>query len=340
VRILIVGSSFRGYNNIFEKGFKEIGHYVEVFVAKGLNELKEETKKTKIGINELINNQSEDILLHYKKFNPDFVFVRLGNYISDESVVEMSKKSITTVYLGDSLIVYPEMKEKAIFYDIIFSYEQRDVDFFCSMGLKSYPLMGVFDEDQYFPVSIEKDIDISFIGAMYDERIMLLNKLSKDFHDKKLHFIGNYSKKKYLLNYIFIFTSKMKKSFFNHTVDYREANLIYNRSKICLNLNRKEANTGWNSRLCEILGTNSFQLTNFNETSFNEFENCLEMFKDYEELKDKIDYFLSNEDRIKIASKGYEKVKYHTNKVKLNELLMWVESFEDLMSKIHESIKK
>jgi len=269
-----------------------------------------------------IDNQEVYIRKIFDEFLPNFVFVRLGNYLSNEIVKYMRKSSITILYLGDSLQLYPEMKEKVFDYDAVFSYENSDVDILRSKGINVYPLMGVYDKTQYYPLKIIKDIDISFIGAMYDERIKILKRISKDFSEFKLLFIGNYSKKKYLIDYIFHFNKKMRLSYMNTTVNFREANEIYNRSKICLNLNRKEANTGWNSRLCEILGTQSLQVVNYNKIVLDEFGDGIVTFTDYDDLKDKIQYFLTNDlDRNEIARKGYNAVSKHTNDAKLREVI-------------------
>ena len=87
---------------------------------------------------------------------------------------------------------------------------------------------------------------------------------------------------------------------------------IFHLSKINLNFTSKPIRTGLPLRIWDILGAGGFVLTNYQTeiTEYFEIGNELETFSSEEELLDKISYYLTHEEeRCKIARRGYEKAK-------------------------------
>ena len=97
------------------------------------------------------------------------------------------------------------------------------------------------------------------------------------------------------------------------TVDYaKEMPSLFRSSRINLNPTLKKITSGIPLRALDILGCGGFLLTNFQPEIEEFFEDGKEvvMYKSMEEALDKAKYFLSHEEeRTKIAEKGYEKVK-------------------------------
>lgn len=96
-------------------------------------------------------------------------------------------------------------------------------------------------------------------------------------------------------------------------VDYTtEMPRIFRQSKINLNITLRSITSGVPLRVFDILGAGGFCLTNYQECIMEHFENGKElvMYGSAEEMLDMIDYYLAHEDeRLKIAKNGHEKVK-------------------------------
>lgn len=100
---------------------------------------------------------------------------------------------------------------------------------------------------------------------------------------------------------------------------------VFHLSKINLNMTIKPIQTGLPLRIFDILGCGGFLMTNYQQELTEHFEigADLEAYTSLEELVDKCAYYLQHEDeRIRIARNGYEKVKqYHTYVNRMAEIL-------------------
>lgn len=95
-----------------------------------------------------------------------------------------------------------------------------------------------------------------------------------------------------------------------------EMPLVFNQSKINLNITIRPIQTGLSLRVFDVMGCGGFLMTNY-QAELPEYFDIgvdLEAFSSKEELVDKVVYYLAHDDeRQKIAISGYEKVsKYHT----------------------------
>ena len=130
-----------------------------------------------------------------------------------------------------------------------------------------------------------------------------------------------------------IFTDDMEPEFGlakkHGTVDYwSQAPLIYNRSKINLNLSLKSIRTGIPLRVFDILSCGGFCMTNKQPELGLYFKDGIDLvtFDSYEDLQKKTEYYLSHEDeRRNIALNGYEKVKkLHQYSNRLDEMKKYI----------------
>ena len=101
------------------------------------------------------------------------------------------------------------------------------------------------------------------------------------------------------------------------TADYwNEAPVIFNSSKINLNLSLRSIRSGIPLRVWDILGAGGFCITNFQPELPLFFEDGVNIvwFKSLSELVEKVKYYLQHEDeRTEVARKGRELVeKYHS----------------------------
>ena len=104
-----------------------------------------------------------------------------------------------------------------------------------------------------------------------------------------------------------------------------EMPIIFNQSKINLNLTAKSIRSGLSLRIFDVLGCEGFLITNYQAElpeHFNIGED-LEAYTSLDDLIGKCEYYLSHDkERREIAHNGFEKVKkYHTYDIRLTQML-------------------
>lgn len=141
-------------------------------------------------------------------------------------------------------------------------------------------LINGFDEHvQYIDKECKKDIDITFIGNILPRRRLILDNLKKNFNIYECQAYGENMTK------------------------------VFNRSKIVINIHA-ENYLDTETRIFEALGCGAFVITEklSSESPFINNAHLVEV-DNIEDLKDRIQYYLSNESERKIiAQNGYEEV--------------------------------
>lgn len=104
-----------------------------------------------------------------------------------------------------------------------------------------------------------------------------------------------------------------------------EMPIIFNQSKINLNLTAKSIRSGLSLRIFDVLGCEGFLITNYQEELPEHFVigEDLEAYDSLDTLISKCEYYLTHEnDRKEIAHNGFTKVqKYHTYDTRLTQML-------------------
>lgn len=104
-----------------------------------------------------------------------------------------------------------------------------------------------------------------------------------------------------------------------------EMPIIFNTSKINLNITTKTIKSGISQRVFDVLACGGFLISNYQEELYEFFTpgEDLEIFSSIEELADKIQYYLTHEDeRLRIARCGNQTVnKYHNTGIRLQQIL-------------------
>lgn len=93
---------------------------------------------------------------------------------------------------------------------------------------------------------------------------------------------------------------------------YTDMNKIFYLSRINLNITLPSIETGMPQRILDIMGSGGFVLTNYQREIEDYFEigKEIEVFRDLDELMEKVPYYLSHEEeRLQIAMNGYQKVR-------------------------------
>lgn len=101
--------------------------------------------------------------------------------------------------------------------------------------------------------------------------------------------------------------------------------LIFNNSKINLQITARTIETGLSQRVWDVLSSGGFLLMNYQEELFDYFEPGTDMdyFESPEDMMAKIDFYLAHDDiREQVARNGFEKVsKLHTPQIRMKSIL-------------------
>lgn len=242
------------------------------------------------------------------KEKPDVLLVVQGLQVLPDTLDRLRQHCVTVLSLSDRLSLFPQLYGRVSHYDIVFTYSKEEIENLRALGVSAYYSYMGYDDSVYHPVSTVKDIDICFVGTMYPERREILEKVALDFSQYNIAFYGRYATPFEPDEYLrWIRKSEFHRAFKNKKLKRDDVNKLYNRSKICLNINRKNMTNEWTPRIIEIMGTNSFQLVERNALIEKDFNDCVCMYDNYDNLKEYIKYYLDNDaERCAIAEKGYE----------------------------------
>lgn len=313
--VLIVGPNFYGYSNSVQKAFIELGFNTKVltFSDNDVETLGEkitfhlsknkttffDKKRTKF--TELFKNV-------YDEFKPTIVFIIKGSALLP-SAIEHAKNSITILWMMDSIFRNTYSYNLRNLVNHLFLFEKTDVDrLLKEENIKAHFLPLALDETVYYPIENKKDIDLLFVGALYANRIELLNRVIKHFPNKKIKIYGHlFSPLRQPFQYLF---RKNKHIFTNKNIDPTGLNKLYSQAKVCLNIHHQQSQTGVNQRFFEILGAKALELTDakpFIEENFTKTD--LLWYANEQEMIAQIEYALNNYEKMQpIINSGYAKV--------------------------------
>lgn len=158
--------------------------------------------------------------------------------------------------------------------------------------------------------------DVCFVGSLTRKRQEMLKQVRNDSY--KLRIWGDIPQGLKINDFL--------KSYYLGKAYGDKMIKIFNASKIVINFQPQDMISGGNMRTYEIAGSGTFQLTDkIDKERFEDGKNLV-LFKDVNDLKRKIKYFLKNEgERKKIAEEGQKNVyKYHTYKNHFSYLLKYI----------------
>jgi spore maturation protein CgeB len=196
------------------------------------------------------------ILTTYNKYCPDIVLIIKGDTITKETVLKM-KRSKNVLWMLDGIYYNSQSIKLVDKMNAVFLFEKSDVDSIKNLNKNTFYLPSAFDDQIFKELHLKRDIDILFIGSLHESRIKLLEKIHKEFPQLVMKvFCERYRLYKSPVKY---FKSLNDKIFINRFVTPIEANILYNRSKVCLNMHHPQSVYGINPRFFEILGANALQ---------------------------------------------------------------------------------
>lgn len=252
-----------------------------------------------------------------KQKSYDIVYMISGAGLPREAF-ELLAPYNTYIQLLDGIKRFKHLEADVSYFKHVYCFDYDDVSYLT----EKYPNISVeyrpvyYDNRIFYPdESTVRDIDISFIGSTYPNRLRALERVTQYVADHGLSMlVGGYWYKgrhwwkriqfnhrhKWLLPYLE-----------NRLFSAEEAAAVYRRSKICLNINCED-HKSLNPRTFEILATKSFQLMDSGPLSHGllDLSRDLCLYDDLDDMIEKIDYYLHHEqERQRIADTGFEHVK-------------------------------
>ncbi|HEM3688434.1 TPA: glycosyltransferase [Streptococcus suis] len=336
MKIMIICPHFRGIEYGVVKSFERLGHEVHpLYFNVGMDKCHYYQRiklKLHLSINEFLLKEkrkfNERVLAEYNRILPEYVYVIQGRWMSEKTIDTIKQKSFISLYLWDMVSLFPEMVSTFKHYDIIYSFDNNDTRELLKQGINARYKPSGYDQGVYHKINSQKKYDISFIGAMYSDRVVLLKKLIDRFPDIRWGIYGEIAPIRMPAKWIKWRLSPDYKYFKNKNIEKAEVNRVYNESRIVLSIVRSNQKDGWSARLPEILGAGAFQVTNWFESVEQEFGECLALYKSLDELVEVIDYYLNHDDvRERIAEVGYKKAVSQYSDDVLNQFII-----EDYMS--------
>lgn len=229
------------------------------------------------------------------------------------------------LYDTDSCNLYSSRREFIFFiekeltvYSAIFSFSRIVTDFFKRKKLNAF-FCPFGDTTKTIQPPANAEIDVIFVGSADLRRIFLLENIVE-----KVTIYGNRWQRQWPL-----MSEKLQQKVIDKPIWGEELETKLATSKIVLNITRIPfygAETGINHRIFEAMSMGCFVLTDHCDEIAELFEigEEIETYKGIEDLKQKVDFYLSHdEERKRIALRGYQRfLKDYTWQTRSADLLM------------------
>jgi len=332
-KVLLIGPKCFNYNQSIASAFNsdkfevKIIDYAEQFGQINLvNKISYFFSSNRIATtSKLLSKLNDYILITYEHYSPDIVLIIKGDVINEETVVKMHR-SKNILWMMDGIFYNPQSIKLTDKVDAVFLFEKTDIEEVKPYNKNSFYLPSAYDDQIFKKLHLEKDIDLLFIGTLHDSRIKLLEKIRKQF--PKLRIKVYYERYRFYKSPLKFLKSLIDTFYINRFVTPSEANVLYNRSKVCLNIHHEQSVYGINPRFFEILGANAIQFVDhkpFINDYFSDYN--IRTYNNDEELFQMISLQFSNNLQKSDATpkddqKLYDTVsKYHTYKNRVEFML-------------------
>lgn len=223
---------------------------------------------------------------------PDLVFIMNGDMLLPATLDVFRVSAKVAVWLYDNRVRIPSCEAFIDHSDAFFCFDPTDVAWFVSQGKNAFFLPQACDTTVYRPLDgMARDIDILFIGDMYvsPRRKQLTTAVAARFPDRKVVFYGRFQP--WYKGFRAWLLRPYKRVFKNRNVSSQEANRLYNRARVVLNIHQEHQRDGANPRVFEICGAGAWQVCDrnpfiaalFPEGTIGLYENQEELFLRIEE---------------------------------------------------------
>lgn len=277
-----------------------------------------------------LNRLNNRLLSLASDSKPDLCLVAGGNRILPETVQKIKNLGIQTVlWTIDAPREFQQILDAAPFYDFVFCGGTEAQELLARARFKKiYWLPFACDPEVHKPMDMDSEekkrwgSDVSFMGSYYPNRARILEKID----DSDLRIWGPGWDK---LDH----NSPLKKRATDTQLKPEEWKKIFSSSKISIAIHFQDGETLCHQaspRVYEALACRSFLLVDDQKDVKSLFQDRkhLVIFKETEDLRQKITYYLDQSDeRKKIASQGHEEIVHkHTYLHRMQEMFSVIEA--------------
>lgn len=338
-RIIVLGPAFRGYVRSISSAFTSLGlrasavdwplppsDRIDYFRHMFWRSSRQAWESD---LHEACTRGLEEVAL---KANPDYLLVMNGARVSETAKAHCRKNGIKlALWAFDTLSRMPWINTVADDYDLLYTYEPRDVSEARELSRAAF-LPLAFDPEMYQAVPESKqDYDISFVGAIswhWPRRTEVLSQMKDSLRGVRMEVWSDqvplYSPSR-LLDLLITAGKRdfrIKRGNWNHS----DINRLYNRSKICLNIHHyHQSEEAINPRSFEVMGSGGFLLTDRPMKGIPDFVEGRDFahYSSSEGLVNQVEKYLAEEDeRLRIARSGHSvTVDRHTYRARASRIL-------------------
>ncbi len=282
-----------------------------------------------------VASPSEDVVAIARKVKPDLILALNGVVLPAEKVEQLRLGGFkTAVWFTDDPYYTDWTLGIAPRYDYVFTLEQNCVPLYRQLGCELvHYLPFAVNPKAFHPkhVFASYKSDICFIGTAFWNRVELIDRLTPVLKDRKVVIAGWWWDR--LQNYSQL-SGKIK---LGDWMTPEDTASYYNGAKIVINLHRAfdDETINFNSRKIEAVSVNprTFEISGCATLQLSDIRPDLEnlysprkeigTFCSPEELIEKIDYYLRNEEeRQKVALRGFMRTRLdHTYHKRLSDML-------------------
>lgn len=269
----------------------------------------------------LVTYQSH-IIKRFNEFNPDLVFLLNGDWLTTQTIDYFNESAKVACWLFDRLYNLPNSVDHVNHVSHLFCYDQEDATLLAQTHKNISFLPQACDTFIYKPQHRIKDIDILFVGNLYNSRRRraYVKVVVKAFPNKIIRVIGEY--KPWYKNPLKCLFRESRSIYLNKNVPEILVNDYYNRAKVVLNIHNEQQQNGANPKVFEISGSGAYQICDSNPYIKSLYPNGeIGLYNNEQELIDLIEDGLTT-DKTNQTEKAYQFiVSNHTFEKRVEQML-------------------
>lgn len=317
-KVLIIGPNYYNFLPAVAEAFRSLdwepfveGYDMPVHPYSGLMRIRYKTSRDPEGLQRESRAAFRAFIeRRFAEICPQLVFVLNGDMLEAATLDLFRTRARVAMWMFDSLTRLPMAVGHVDHVDALFCFEQEDVRWYQSQGKRAFFLPQACDTKRFFPIAnCPKDIDILFVGNMYysPRRKRLVNAVIDHFPGRKIVVYGWYQP--WFKGLGAWLRRPHKQIIKNVNVSSEQANRLYNRARVVLNIHQEHQQDGANPRVFEICGAGAWQVCDRNPYVASLFpEGSLGLYGSEEELFACIAEGLSS-DKTEAARQACEQVR-------------------------------
>lgn len=274
-------------------------------------------RKLNMNINRFLERKGKKFEAFIVKYclsqRADMIYDMGGFLLNDSAIEQLKSQYYLVLHLMDRIHAFPRLSHLTNKYDTVLTYAKADYEWMKNQGINCHLVPPRGDSSYFYHIkNMKKGVDVSFVGSMYPRkdygyRWNLLSRIVTELPNCSFRIAGKCAS---IIDFVsfqqWFFNKRIKNAFINRSIDPNTCNTLYNESKIVLSMERSGFGDSWSGRLSNILMSKSMAIVKYDEKLESIFKDNLVYFHDSIDLKEKIEYYLSNETaRLSMAQKEF-----------------------------------